>query len=87
MDTKRIPQTEEEHEVCFHCLDTGWVMLTAENDYGELEDYFVLCRKCKERSERFGGCARITRGRARRREMREMRMMGDTPSDRRAPTI
>ena len=60
-------------------------MLTAENDFGELEDYFfVLCRKCKERSERFGGCTRITRGRARRREMR---MMADTPSERLAPTI
>jgi len=23
-------------------------MLTAENDFGELEDYFVLCRRCKE---------------------------------------
>jgi len=23
-------------------------MLTAENDFGELEDYFVLWRKCKE---------------------------------------
>jgi hypothetical protein len=31
-----------------HCLDSGWVMLTAENDFGELEDYFVLCRRCKE---------------------------------------
>ena len=87
MDTKRIPQTEEEHEVCFHCLNTGWVMLTSEDCHGELEDYyyFVLWRKCEERSERFGGCTRITRGRDRRREMRMM--MGDTPSDRRAPTI
>jgi hypothetical protein len=23
-------------------VDTGWFMLTAENDFGELEDYFVL---------------------------------------------
>jgi len=23
-------------------------MLIAENDFGELDDYFVLCRKCKE---------------------------------------
>jgi hypothetical protein len=30
-------------------VDTGWVVLTAENDYGGLEDYFVvLCRRCKE---------------------------------------
>jgi hypothetical protein len=29
-------------------VDTGWVVLTAENDYGELEDYFVLCRWGKE---------------------------------------
>ena len=49
MDTKRIPQTEEEHEVCFHCLNTGWVMLTAENDYGELEDYFS-CSAASARS-------------------------------------
>jgi hypothetical protein len=66
---------------CFDCLDTGWVLLTSENDYGELEDYFVLCRKCKERSEGFGGGTRITRGGARRREMRII------ASDRRAPTI
>ena len=25
-----------------------WFMLTADNDFGELEDYFVLCRNCKE---------------------------------------
>jgi hypothetical protein len=36
VDTKRIPQTEEEHEVCFHCLNTGWVMLTSEDCHGEL---------------------------------------------------
>jgi hypothetical protein len=41
-------QSVEEHTPCFHCLDFGWVMLTAENDFGELEDYFVLCRRCKE---------------------------------------
>ncbi len=39
---------EREQAPCFHCLDTGWVLLTSENEYGELEDYFVLCRKCKE---------------------------------------
>jgi len=43
---------EEKREVCFHCLDTGWVMLTAENDYGELEDFFVLCRRCKDNGRR-----------------------------------
>jgi hypothetical protein len=40
-------QPVEEHEVCFRCLDSGWVMLTAENDFGELEDCFVVYRKCK----------------------------------------
>ena len=44
----RAEQSVEEHTPCFHCLDTGWFMLTAENDFGELEDYFVLWRKCKE---------------------------------------
>jgi hypothetical protein len=44
----RAEQSIEEHTPCFHCLDTGWFMLTAENDFGELEDYFVLWRKCKE---------------------------------------
>ena len=44
----RAEQSVEEHTPCFHCLDTCWFMLTAENDFGELEDYFVLCRKCKE---------------------------------------
>jgi hypothetical protein len=50
VDTKRIPQTEEEHEVCFHCLNTGWVMLTSENDYGELEDYYFSCSGASARS-------------------------------------
>ena len=38
---------DEEHAPCFRCLDTGWVMLTVGNDWGGLEDYLVLCRKCK----------------------------------------
>jgi hypothetical protein len=41
------PLEEALEEPCSHCLDTGWVVLTAENDFGELEDYFVLCRKCR----------------------------------------
>ncbi len=44
----RAEQSVEEHTPCFHRLDTGWFMLTAENDFGELEEYFVLCRKCTE---------------------------------------
>jgi len=52
VDEVRIAQgveQERDEAPCFHCLNTGWVMLTAENDYGELEDYFVLCRSeaCK----------------------------------------
>ena len=43
-------------------MDTGWVVLTAENDYGELEDYFVLCRRCKGGVVKlFGVGTRITR--------------------------
>ena len=38
-------------------------MLTAENDFGELEDYFVLSgASAKRRSEVFGGGTRISRG-------------------------
>jgi hypothetical protein len=38
-------------------------MLTAENDFGELEDYFVLSgASAKRRSEGFGGGTRISRG-------------------------
>jgi hypothetical protein len=44
-------------------VDTGWFMLTAENDFGELEDYFVLSgASAKRRSEAFGGGTRISRG-------------------------
>ena len=39
------------------------LMLTAENDFGELEDYFVLSgARAKRRSEVFGGGTRISRG-------------------------
>ena len=39
------------------------LMLTAENDFGELEDYFVLSgASAKRRSEVFGGGTRISRG-------------------------
>ena len=27
---------------------SGWVMMTAENDFGEMEDYLVLCRRCNK---------------------------------------
>ena len=38
------------------------LMLTAENDFGELEDYFVLSgASAKRRSEGFGGGTRISR--------------------------
>ena len=58
----RAEQSVEEHTPCFHCLDTGWFMLTAENDFGELEDYFVLSgASAKRRSEVFGGGTRISR--------------------------
>jgi hypothetical protein len=39
------------------------LMLTAENDFGELEEYFVLSgASAKRRSEGFGGGTRISRG-------------------------
>ena len=67
MDTKQTtfrPRPDQDaEEPCFHCLDTGWFMLTAENDFGELEDYFVLSgASAKRRSEGFGGGTRITGG-------------------------
>jgi hypothetical protein len=38
-----------EHTPCFHCLDTGGRSHRGENNYGGLEDYFVvLWRRCKE---------------------------------------
>ena len=48
MESRRMGErlhTREDHE-CGHCWGSGWVMMTAENDFGEDEDYFVLCRKC-----------------------------------------
>jgi hypothetical protein len=39
---------EGDLRVCPHCMDYGWVMMIAENDDGAFEDYFVLCRRCKE---------------------------------------
>jgi hypothetical protein len=47
--TEQIRRAAPVGEPCFHCLNTGWVMLTAENDYGELEDYFS-CSAASARS-------------------------------------
>jgi hypothetical protein len=33
---------------CSHCLDTGWVIMEAETEDGEFEEYAVLCRKCSK---------------------------------------
>ena len=41
---------DQDREVCSHCFSSGWVIMTAENDFGEDEDYYVLCRKCKDHS-------------------------------------
>jgi hypothetical protein len=61
----RAEQSVEEHTPCFHCLDTGWFMLTAENDFGELEDYFVLSgASAKRRSVKFLGAAHVLVGEA-----------------------
>jgi hypothetical protein len=61
----RAEQSVEEHTLCFHCLDTGWFMLTAENDFGELEDYFVLSgASAKRRSVKFLGAAHVLVGEA-----------------------
>jgi Ribonuclease G/E len=38
-------QEPEEH-TCSHCYGTGWVVMGAENDFGEYGEYYVLCRKC-----------------------------------------
>src|SRR5215212_9765288 len=66
----RAEQSVEEHTPCFHCLDTGCghglvLMLTAENDFGELEDYFVLSgASAKRRSVKFLGAAHVLVGEA-----------------------
>jgi hypothetical protein len=33
---------------CSHCYGTGWVVMGAESDFGEYEEYYVLCRRCAE---------------------------------------
>jgi hypothetical protein len=33
---------------CSHCCGTGWVVMGVENDFGEYEEYYVLCRRCAE---------------------------------------
>jgi len=38
-------QESEEH-TCSHCYDTGWVVMGAENEFAEYEEYYALCRKC-----------------------------------------
>jgi hypothetical protein len=56
MDEVRIPAAGDpfaahsvrEAEICSHCMGGGWVLMGAENDFGEYEEYFVLCRKCGE---------------------------------------
>jgi hypothetical protein len=41
-------KVEREEYTCSHCLGTGWVVMGAESGFGEYEEYFVLCRGCKE---------------------------------------
>jgi hypothetical protein len=46
-------------------VDTGWFMLTADNDFGELEDYFVLSgASAKRRSVKVLGAAHVLVGEA-----------------------
>jgi len=33
---------------CSHFYGTVWVVMGAENDFGEYEEYYVLCRRCAE---------------------------------------
>jgi hypothetical protein len=33
---------------CSHCYGTGWVVMGVENDFGEYEEYYVLCRRRAE---------------------------------------
>jgi hypothetical protein len=46
------PFTAARNDDCPHCWGSGWVMMTAENDFGEMEDYFVLCRRCGKQTSR-----------------------------------
>jgi hypothetical protein len=54
MESKRLGEKLR----CSHCMGTGWVVMTAEDDFDEPEEYFTLCRKGGEGSE---FATRITR--------------------------
>ena len=42
-----VIQDREEHPVCSHCLNTGYVYMTVETEDGEFEEVAYLCRKCE----------------------------------------
>jgi hypothetical protein len=48
MSTQTMEQTQEriDTESCPHCWGLGWIQMTAEDDFGEEETYFTLCRRC-----------------------------------------
>jgi hypothetical protein len=44
IESKRLG--EKFREECSHCYGSGWVVMGAENDFGEYEEFYTLCRKC-----------------------------------------
>src|SRR5215208_2583590 len=56
--SSRSRSTRRASTAWIRAVVTGWFMLTAENDFGELEDYFVLSgASAKRRSVKFLGAA------------------------------
>jgi hypothetical protein len=45
-ETLAMESRRQGAKLCSHCYGTRWVVMTAENEDGEYEDYTVLCRKC-----------------------------------------
>lgn len=46
LETHEAQRAQVDTEACPHCWGLGWVQMTAENDFGEEETYFTLCRRC-----------------------------------------
>lgn len=44
----------EEHPVCSHCLNTGFVYMTVETEEGDFEEVAYLCRRCTPASVDYG---------------------------------
>ena len=47
-------QARDAQPRCSHCYGTGWVVMGAENDFDEYEEFYALCRKCGPGSVDYG---------------------------------